>query len=69
MTKNDWEILDNYSESMLDTIADVVGEEGPISEGGVWNCHPSRNDYESAVVVNHNIITAHCEKDFILTIS
>lgn len=62
-------ILDDYSESVLDTIADVVGAEGPITEGGVWYCHPSWNDYESAVVVNHNIVTAHCKKDFFLAVS
>lgn len=60
ITKNDWEILDEYVASLLDTVTIVVGEVG------LWYCHASLNDYESAVVLNHDNITAHHEKELSL---
>ena len=32
ITKKEWEILDEHGESMLDTVTDEIGEEGPIVE-------------------------------------
>lgn len=52
IAKKEWEILDEHGESVLDTVTDVLGEEGPIAEWGVWYRHPTLNDYDSAVVLH-----------------
>ena len=44
--------MDDHGESMLDTVTDVIGEEGPVEEWGVWYRHPTLADYESAVLLN-----------------
>jgi hypothetical protein len=41
-------------------------DEGPVAECGVWYHHPTVNDYEEALVINHNDITAHREKALLL---
>ena len=52
ITKNEWEILDEHGESVLDTVTDVIGEESPIAEWGVWYSHPTLADYESVVILH-----------------
>ncbi len=46
--KTMWEVLDEFGESVLDTIH-LSGEEGLIDLWGVRYKHPTRHDYEEAV--------------------
>lgn len=66
ITKREWEVLDEYGESVLDTVTDDGIDEGPVAEWGVWYRHPTVNDYEEALVINYNEITAHREKALLL---
>ena len=58
--------MDEYGESVFDTVTDVEIDEGPVAEWGVWYCHPTINDYEQALVVNHDNITTHHEKEILI---
>lgn len=51
---------------MLDTVTDDGIDEGPIAEWEVWYCHPTLNDYEKALVMNHVDITTHHEKEILM---
>ena len=66
ITKRDWEVLDEYGESVLDTVTDDGIDEGPIAEWGVWYRHPTVNDYEEALVMNHVDITTHRDKEIFI---
>jgi hypothetical protein len=66
ITKREWEVLDEYGESVLDTVTDDGIDEGPLAEWGVWYRHPTVNDYKEALEMNHYDITAHREKALLL---
>lgn len=47
--KRTWAMLDEFGQSVLDTVVQV-GDEGVVEQWGKWFRHPSFGDYRNALV-------------------
>jgi hypothetical protein len=60
--KRTWEVLDEFGESVPDTVEDF-GDKGLLDQWGTWFKHPHVSDYNTAMLIDKKQKAATDEKE------